>query len=328
MARTYVAAVAAGIALAGLHAVPAQADQSLASALYGLGFSFSGSGCTNTSSTGPSSVYADGGRSGQWVTKNATRTNTVVAADPADSTTTTAVVKSQTRRVVKGGQATSLESKGTLSATVAGPEASACTADTEASAQLVAYYQTSYPTWIVTSITNKSNQPVTYMDVNYDITASIPNQNQMLGANASRTSTTLVRGGTTGYQALQLGVDASTGGPVSIKTTYTASIKLFRVGEAVGGPTGSGKAYAVPATYIACSNKSLTVPFTGKAGALKSAVFTVNGKKKAAVTGPFGKGLAVSLAGLNPTAKSTVKGTLTLKTGKKVTVSRSYMPCA
>ena len=64
-----------------------------------------------------------------------------------------------------------------------------------------------------------------------------------------------------------------------------------------------------------------------KAGKAASATFYVNGKKRATVSSPR-PGTAVILRGVGATSETTVRAVVKPRTGKAVSVSRSYLACS
>lgn len=104
-------------------------------------------------------------------------------------------------------------------------------------------------------------------------------------------------------------------------------------GIAMSKASGSGKKYVVLPEADNCSNNTAVVTWTKKAGKKKSpkvkkAVFKVGGVKVGQAKAKLAtKGKTTVLRNLPANKAFTIEGTITLKSGKKVTVERDYQAC-
>lgn len=114
----------------------------------------------------------------------------------------------------------------------------------------------------------------------------------------------------------------------------TIEITFDGPGVATNKATGAGKKFVTLPDADNCSNNTAVVTWTKKAGKKKSprvkkAVFKVDGVKVGQVKGKKAtKGKTTTLKKLPAEKAFTIEGTITLKSGRTVTVQRSYQACS
>lgn len=286
-------------------------------------------GCSVTSTTGPSTADYGLAAPGKWQTKNLSHSVVLTASgDPSDISTVTSTARTSSRRVVQGGELRSFQVNGTVSAAVAESATSACDASGTTQVVTMLNGHTSRDLWMVSSLNSTSTNPASYIVLATASSMPPPELTVLTGANLKANSAAKIDAGTSYAINQSFQVDTEAGSTHTASATIAMSLTFYRMGEASAPTYGSGRSYVAPPASLSCATSSMAVPFTAKGRGLKAASFTVNGKKKVSVKGPFGKGLAASLSGLSPTATNTVKATLTLKSGKKLTATRTYLPCA
>jgi hypothetical protein len=102
---------------------------------------------------------------------------------------------------------------------------------------------------------------------------------------------------------------------------------VFRLaGSALGAARGSATPYVGFPGSVSCAHHSATLTWSGKAGQVKNAVFSVNGAEKAAVTKPQ-TGDHVVLKKLAGAADAHVTASLLMKSGARTTATRTYLAC-
>jgi hypothetical protein len=125
-------------------------------------------------------------------------------------------------------------------------------------------------------------------------------------------------------------------GPRTAQGSGTISMRYVRLGAAKAAPSGMGKAYALLPAFVDCGNREVPVVFTrravsgAKAIALYRVTATVSGGTSTKLVKTIKKpqaGFAALVGGVSATADTTIRAVVTPKKGKKVTVTRSYVPC-
>jgi hypothetical protein len=145
----------------------------------------------------------------------------------------------------------------------------------------------------------------------------------------TRTSTIWVGAGS--YQ-VQVGAqvfvdDRSTSSPPrTVNGTVSGTVRYLPSGAAAAAQSGSGSRHLKLGNGVNCTDRQVLGIFSGKARALRTATFLVNGKKQRTVKNPS-PGSAVVLRAASPTSRTSVKALLVTKKGKKLSVSRSYLAC-
>jgi hypothetical protein len=210
-----------------------------------------------------------------------------------------------------------------------GAAATECTAYANASAGTHFDFKLAAPMWVTASAsiagTTGGNG---YVEIDGDLGGGL----EVWASNkTSGSATTLLPAGDYTLYAYSYasGRTTSTTGAQRNAVTGSYAVSLDPVGAA-GAVTGKGAKF-VSFGERNCANNSVTASF-GKIlkKKAKRVQVTVNGAKRLNISKAkkLKKTRSVVLGGIAPTAPATVAATVTLKNGKKVTVSRSYLACS
>ena len=322
------AAVAAASGLT-LVAAPAQAATALSGTAGALvGTNNAGGTCSNTGGDDADDISG-------FTSNGSTRTHSVASngtitdsGDAGDVTTWSASAKTTTRAAQTSSTA-SLSVTAVLKARVTSAQGSmtGCAPSASAGAQVFGLLSLAHPGWVQIDATVPRGAQ--FVAVVVPLSQSLPVQTIQYNA-ATYHSRLWFDSGQYIVQVVaqvQADTDPATVGSTSVNGTLTASLKALPGGAATGAAAGPGRAYVTLPGGVGCVDGTVAVPFTGKAGKVASATFYVNGKKRAAVSGPR-PGTAVILRGVSATSDAAVRAVVKPRTGKAVSVTRSYLACS
>ncbi len=325
------AAGAAGAACLALAQAPASAAPAFTetTAHYSLSSGYSGD-CTATTPAVTSPPDVPVPESGATVPLSASGTRTFQKnGDATDKATTTVSVTGSTRATGAGSTPKSVEIslKGTASVTTT-KATSACSVSTSAYVSTRFDFTTTRP--LIATLSYDRTGPM-YTEAYIYAEDDTPYED-LYGGHFTASGMSrlyLPAGRYKGYVEGGVyfdGVDRTT----TAAGTSTTRIDFLVPGSAAVAPKGKArKQVSLPAARN-CAAHTLNPALTTKAKKLKKAAkvtYSVNGKKKATLTGKKlkkGKTVAIKVADRNPAKLDAV---VTLKNGKKVTASAIYQPC-
>lgn len=230
------------------------------------------------------------------------------------------------RAVEKNGVPSRLRLDFTGSLTAAGPaEVSNCGVGLHAGIRLDAKLTTARPLWATVSHTISAG---TYVYTWIERFATIFNESR-IGKDSRRTSI-LLAPGTYTFQ-----MNAATGFyPLAAEAGGTSAgyvqIAFARPGSAISKPSGKAQSYAALAAARSCSTHTMPARLSMNLSRIKKVAkvaFSVNGKTVKTLKGKaLKRGSTVRLR-VADNVNASVRTTVTLKTGKKVTAKAKYWAC-
>lgn len=313
----------ASTALAGLAAVPspAHAAPNLDGGM-GVDLTFSyegGGGCsTPTAADSPGVLIAD---TGKPVTQTWSDAKTSVAGgNPADITDLRASGTATISATPVGTAGTTIKGTARVTASVV-PRLSAtvCKGQAQAVHQVGGVFMVAKPMWVTVAAQGSGRGTLqVFAAVDSEPTVTV------LANRGNGSTTSLLPAGEATFSAVTA-TDARTAGPRTASFTGSFSIRFAPLGEA-SPVTGKGRSH-VKLGARSCTSNTVGAALTKKVKAAKKVVVKVNGAQAASFKGKKLKKRAFSVRAASG-AKAQVTATITLKNGKKLTVSRSYLPCS
>ncbi|WP_418060458.1 hypothetical protein [Pimelobacter simplex] len=313
----------ASTALAGLAAVPspAHAAPNLTGGT-GIDLSFTyegGGGCTTpTAADSPGLPITDDGRT---VTQTWSDAKTSVASgNPADitdlrasgTTTISATPIGPSGATIKGTARVTASVLPRLATTV-------CKGRAEARFQAGGGFTVGQPMWVTVTAQGSGRGMMQVVGVVEGEPAVT-----VLANSGNGSTTALLPAGEANFQIETL-TAAQTTGVRSTAYSGSFSIRLAPLGQA-SPVSGKGRSH-VSLGARSCASNTIAGALTKKAKTAKKVVVKVNGAKAASFQGKKLKKRAFSVRAAS-SAKAQVTATITLRNGKTVSVSRSYLPCS
>ena len=301
---------------------PAQASSMLGQAGISVGSDSAGGTCTGTASDTRSFSFSTN------ATKSASRSLSGTVTDSGDAgDVTTWSTSGQMSLTSRTGDAPSFTTSGKVAAAVDAQQndASDCNVTAQASAQAVGLLDLDSSGWINVSLDHPAGTLGYVIVIN---AATLQVIHQGLDSESYDASVWVNAGSYQVQMAViaQVDDDSATTTPRTGGGSFSGSATYALPGAATGAAAGSGKAFLNLGKGVNCSDRQVVGIFTRKASALRSATFSVNGKKQRSVTTPSA-GQAVVLKAGSATSSTTVKVVMRTKRNKTVSVSRSYLAC-
>ncbi len=326
--RGAVGIAAASLAAAALASVPTQAHAAVEDTyLGGYASTWEGEGtCTVAFASPPDgSTWSDNGA--PFTASHSDTGTSTAGGDPADVVDLAAAYSATIKATpIDGGPATITASGWARASAVPRLASSVCRSEIYALAEADGEFTLAKPMWAVITLdggrATKGGQGRVELHLqDGEIDLDIPGR-------TTSTTTALLPAG-----EVELEFEASTNWAYSpdpaSRNVYAepkAKIELLPLGHP---SVAAGKAKAfVQLRARACGNGAVAAALTKKvAKKAKRVTVTVNGKKAATFQGKKLKKRSFSLAAAS-SSKANVVATVTLKNGKKVTVTRSYLACS
>ena len=321
LAATSAVALACGAAT--LLPAPAQASTLIGQVYAAAGSNSAGGTCSGTGEDSQQASITSSGTKSRSVSVNGTVTD---SSDAADTSTWSASSKMTVTSQTSGSP--SMVASGKLAAAVnaAQGDASDCNVTAQSAMEGIGFLNLDVSGWInmsvshpaattaVVAITDMSTMQVIYEGLDqetYSSTVWVGSGQYQVAiiaqANADDDSTTPTV-------------------PKSVSGTVTARIAYSSTGAAKATQSGTGASYLKLGNGVNCTDHQVLGIFSRKAKGLRSATFTVNGKKQRTIKSPS-PGSAVVLKTGSSTSDASVKVALVTKQGKKLSTSRSYLAC-
>ncbi|WP_395690165.1 hypothetical protein [Nocardioides sp.] len=322
------AALAAGVGLT-LVAAPAQAATALSGTAGAfVGTNNAGGTCSNAGGDDAQSTTAFSSN-GAVRTRSVASSGTITDSGDAGDVTTWSASAKMTLRAGQTSSTSSLSVSAALKARVTSAQGSmtGCDPSASAGAQVIGVLSLAHAGWVQIDATVPRGAQ--FVAAVIPLSDSLPVQTVQYSAAVYHSRLWFDSGQYVVQVVAQVEADTdpATVGSTAVNGTLTASLKALPGGAATGAAAGPGRAYVALPGGVGCVDGTVAVPFTGKAGKAASATFYVNGKKRATVSSPR-PGTAVILRGVGATSETTVRAVVKPRTGKAVSVSRSYLACS
>ncbi|KAB2808400.1 hypothetical protein F9L07_23090 [Pimelobacter simplex] len=320
--RSAAALLVTPVALAGLAAVPAPAlaAPNLSVALQTqFDFDDDGADCAVTfADNAPSKSLTDNGAT---VTQSWADTGTSVSdgnpADITDVAASTSIAMSATPigaagATIKGVARASASARPRLATSV-------CTAYARAQSTASGTFVLAQPMWATVSAQGSGHGAIQVAAGSMDGPAAV-----LAGDRGTGTATTLLSAGPHIVSVL-VGARATTVGRRATSYSGSFTVRLAPLGEA-SPVTGNGRSH-VTLGARSCASNTVAAGLTSKVRNAKKVVVKVDGAKAASFQGKKLKKRAFTVRAASR-SKAQVTATITLRTGRTVSVSRSYLPCS